>query len=38
MGKRAQGKTLGRVRSVARDLKAKTTNVRGGAADAPGER
>ena len=32
MGKRAQGKTRGRVRSIARDLKAGTTSVRGGAA------
>jgi hypothetical protein len=32
MGKRAQGKTRGRARSVARDLKAGTTSVRGGAA------
>jgi hypothetical protein len=32
MGKKAQGKTRGRARSVARDLKAGTTSVRGGAA------
>ena len=32
MGKRARGKTRGRVRSIARDLKAGTTSVRGGAA------
>ena len=32
MGKRAQGKTRGRVRSIARDLRAGTTSVRGGAA------
>ena len=32
MGKRAQGMTRGRARSVARDLKPETTSVRGGAA------
>jgi hypothetical protein len=32
MGKKAQGKTRGRSRSVARDLKAGTTSVRGEAA------
>ena len=32
MGKKPRGKTRGRVRSIARDLKAGTTSVRGGAA------
>jgi len=32
MGKKPRGKTRGRGRSIARDLKAGTTSVRGGAA------
>jgi hypothetical protein len=35
MGKKAQGKTPGRARSVARDLKARTISVRGGLAASP---
>jgi len=32
MGKKGQGKTRGRARLIARDLKAMTTSVKGGAA------